>query len=210
MRIITKAEPPDPVDTFELIKVAPGGNGLQGECVGGLQHGVAGANRGGSRGFVDVDDGVANDVSGARCTAGVELDALLPDAQQGGVIKALALAVYLDAGMPKQFGGLDQSAAVQVLGVTVEQVADLYGAHGIPHEKKPLQPGKVAAARWCRKGVRPSRPGPVQGVQPGASSVGDNAAVPGPGTRWPATASTPTKPGHSAAIHCPGSARRNR
>jgi hypothetical protein len=46
----------------------------------------------------------------------------------------------------KQLGGLEQLAAVQVFGVTVEQVADLYGAHGNPHEKKPLEPGEVAAA----------------------------------------------------------------
>ncbi|MNL83321.1 hypothetical protein D3C87_2109350 [compost metagenome] len=58
---------------------------------------------------------------------------MLPDAQQGGVIKALALAVYLDPGMTKQLGSLDQSAAVQAFGVTVKQVADLNGAHGNPH-----------------------------------------------------------------------------
>jgi hypothetical protein len=62
------------------------------------------------------------------------------------VINALVLAAYLDTGVTKQLGGLEQLAAVQVFGVTVEQVADLYGAHGNPHEKKPLEPGEVAAA----------------------------------------------------------------
>ncbi len=49
-----------------------------------------------------------------RCTAGVELDALLPDAQQGGVIDALCPGAYLDTGMTKQLGGLEQFGAVQV------------------------------------------------------------------------------------------------
>jgi hypothetical protein len=111
---------------------------LQGEHVGGLQHGVASANGRGPAGFIDVNDGVADDMSGAQSAAGVELDSLMPDPQQGGVINVLALAAYLDAGMTKQLGGLDQLSAVQAFGVTVKKIADLYGAgaHGEPHQKK--------------------------------------------------------------------------
>ena len=128
LRIITKAESPYPVDTFELIKITPAGDGLEGPGVGGLQDGVARANGCGSCGFVDLDVGVADDVPGTGCTAGVDLDSLLPDSQQGCVIKEDWLALYLDAGMAEQLCGFDQLTIVQAFGVSVEQVADVYGA----------------------------------------------------------------------------------
>ena len=126
LAVVALDQVPFAVDAREAVAVAAAGDDLQREVVGGLQHGETGADARGTCSVVDVEDGVGDEVAGARRAAGVDHQDLAPQGEQSIGVERTGGPGF-DAGVAEEGGSVLKAAFVDGLGVAVEQVADFGG-----------------------------------------------------------------------------------